>query len=137
MEYQTETEAEAGIFDYEDAPPKPKRGLKKSPDSPLSQISDEQRKIGFILIVVGVFLLISEVVAGLNFAWWTLFLIVPGSAMLLRAINSPRFSDEWRKGFPGLMMLTIGLIFLLGLSWWLVLIAIGLGFLGGWLGDNK
>lgn len=54
--------------------------------------------------------------------WWALFILIPGLNLLMMAFSRYRDTGHFtahgkRAGFGGLVLTTIALVFLLGLSW--------------------
>jgi hypothetical protein len=145
MSEQPEPEyKENPVYDY--GPEKPKRGMGKPKDDPDAADWPWKPKDhtagGLILIGLGLYFLLSSlnVITG-DFAWWALFIILPGVATILKAWSGYRrtgtFSKKARgKAFGGFMMVIVGSVFLFGLDWgkaWpAFLIVAGIALLFGW-----
>lgn len=98
---------------------------------------DSRRRIGVLLVALGVLLLLGR--SGAGFAW-PLFVLVPGAALLAAALAGPRSNAG--LAVPGAIVTTVGLVLLAqqatgrfdtwSYAWGLVLAAVGLGtFLQG------
>lgn len=93
---------------------------------------DSPRRIGFLLILVGAVLLLTQIGGGTA---WPLFVLVPGVAMLAFAVGGPTSSAG--LAVPGSIVSAIGLILLVQAAtdtfhtwsyvWALVLAAVGVG----------
>lgn len=94
---------------------------------------------GLILICVGLFFLLGTVFP-FNFLanWWALFILLPAAYNLNRAYQSYRHHGHLTDGargnlIGGLLIGTVGLIFLFGLNWGVVwpvfIIIVGIGAL--------
>lgn len=95
--------------------------------------------VGVILIALGGMFLLSNVLPGTFVTnWWAVFILIPALYNLNRAWqsykNNGRLSSGGRSSLVGgLLILTVALIFLLGLDWGVVwpvfIIIIGVGIL--------
>lgn len=95
--------------------------------------------IGVVLIALGGLFLLSNVLPGTYLTnWWAVFILIPALFNLNRAWQSYRRHGRLTRGgrsalVGGLLILTVALIFLLGLDWgvvWPVFIIIaGIGIL--------
>jgi hypothetical protein len=95
--------------------------------------------VGVVLIALGGLFLLSNFLPGFNLTnWWAVFILIPALFSLNRAWQSYRRNGRLTRGgrsslIGGLLILTVALIFLLGLNWgvvWPVFIIIaGLGIL--------
>ena len=103
----------------EQIPEKPKRGESSSfMDGPQSRI------IGaLVLIGLGVFFLLQQSgLINMDFAWWSLFILIPGLALLASGVMSYSragyLTNEARGRITGGVMATlVGAIFLFDLDW--------------------
>ena len=103
----------------DDLPEKPKRGESSNfLDNPNSRIVG-----AVVLIGLGVvFLLQQNNIIGLNFAWWSFFVIIPGLGLLLSGITTYSrtgyLTSQARTQITGGTMATlVGAIFLFNLDW--------------------
>jgi len=93
---------------------------------------DSPRRIGLLLIVVGLVFFVARVGGGTA---WPLFVIVPGAAMLAVALAGPRGNAG--LAVPGSIVSAVGLILLVqeatgtfhtwSYAWGLVLASVGVG----------
>lgn len=93
---------------------------------------DSPRRIGLLLIVVGLVFLVARLGGG---SAWPLFVIVPGAAMLALALGGPRRNAG--LAIPGSIVSAVGLILLVqqatgtfhawSYAWGLVLASVGVG----------
>jgi hypothetical protein len=98
----------------DDYPEKPKRGE-----------SNTQWRItgAVVLIGVGLFFLLQQYgLVSTNFAWWSLFIIVPGLGILVSGIMAYRRAGYLTNSIRGqisggTMMTLVGAIFLFHLDW--------------------
>jgi hypothetical protein len=134
------------VYDY--GPEKPKndhhaRKIKVEDDDGNLKIDEDKALGGMILLGLGVFFFLKALgVSDFDFDWWTLFLFIPGIAMLTNVWSAYRRTGHVPKrfreqGVGGVFLILVGSIFLFGLDWgvmWPVfLIIIGIALLIGWL----
>lgn len=117
------------VIEPDDAPEKPKRGVPYPDDlggQPTARPEGDSggRMIGaLVLIGLGiVFLLMQNGVVMPNFNWWSLFIFIPGIALLARGVAAYRqfgyLTQQARASITGGTITTfVGSIFLFNLDW--------------------
>lgn len=100
-------------------PEKPKRGESSSWTD-----SSQSRIVGAVVLIgLGVFFLLQQSgLVDMDFAWWSLFILIPGLALLASGVMSYSragyVTNEARGRITGGVMATlVGAIFLLDLDW--------------------
>ncbi len=131
------------VYDY--GQEKPKRDHHKAKGNDDSEWYEERLLPGLILVGLGTFFLLQAFGLIGDFAWWSLFILIPGLMMLMTAwVNYMRTGTVYKgvreQAFGGVMLVLVGSIFLFDLDWgkvWpLFLIVPGIGLLLGWIGDG-
>lgn len=127
----------------DDVPEKPKR------DESAGFMEDSRSRVAAAVVLIGLgvlFLLQQNGVIRMDFPWWSLFIIVPGLALLASGIRdymrAGYLSNQARSQIMGGTMATlVGAIFLLDLDWgkvWpLFLIVPGVFMLLGQTQNNR
>ncbi|HVN54059.1 MAG TPA: hypothetical protein VMT46_06985 [Anaerolineaceae bacterium] len=103
---------------------------------------------GAFLILIGLFFLLEQLGRFTLHNWWALFILLPvfgsfGTAYTLLRRSGKFTAAVWGSLFTGLTILTVALIFLLGLSWsvywplFIILPGLSLIFTGGRAGDDR
>jgi hypothetical protein len=99
-------------------PEKPKRGESPSPIE-----NPQGRTIGaLVLIALGIIFLLQSNGFVVNFAWWAVFILIPGALILGRGImtySQTGSLDSATRGSitGGTILLMVGAIFLFDLDW--------------------
>jgi hypothetical protein len=117
-----------------------------TPPTPPSRFGPRFPWFGIVLVVLGIVFFLNQFKVNLVQNWWALFILIPALGSLgasWRAWRSSgRFNAAARSSLgSGLVILTVALIFLLGLSWstyWpLMLIVPGFSMLLGGIPEHE
>lgn len=128
--------------DYTPETPQDGEGRKRTPATRREERTTNLF-IGGMMIAIGLVFFLQQlgVFAG-DFAWWALFILIPGFYLLGLTVHGYRQTGRVEGGLAvgGLASIVVALVFLLELDWgliWPIFIIIpGVAFMLGWFDDE-